>query len=84
MFAFSTTSSFYCIATKLGIPAECCSAILNSSASCYYHPDNSKFKNIEPISDSIKLANGHTLPALGIGDVEITLPNGDKQNKVML
>ena len=84
MFAFSATSSFHCIAAKLGIPAEHHSAILNSSASHHYYPDNSKFKNLEPISDSIKLTDGHTLPALGIGNVEITLPNGDKQNKVML
>ena len=62
----------------IGIPAERCSAILNSGASHHYCLDNSKFKNLEPISNSIKLANGHTLPALGIGDVEITLPNGDK------
>ena len=78
MFAFSATSSFHCIATKLGIPAKRRSAILDSSASHHYCPDNSKFKNLEPISDSIKLTDGHTLPALGIGDVEITLPNGDK------
>ena len=84
MFAFSATSSFHCIAAKLGIPAEHHSAILNSSASHHYYPDNSKFKNLEPISDPIKLTDGHTLPALGIGNVEITLPNGDKQNKVML
>ena len=84
MFAFSATSSFHCIAAKLGIPAEHHSAILNSSASHHYCPDKSKFKNLEPISDSIKLTDGHTLPALGIGNVEITLPNGDKQNKVML
>ena len=84
MFAFSATSSFHCIAAKLGIPAERRSAILDSGASHHYCPDKSKFKNLEPISDSIKLADGHTLPALGIGDVEITLPNGDKRNKVML
>ena len=84
MFAFSATSSFHCIATKLRIPAKRRSAILDSGACRHYCPDNSKFKILEPISNSIRLANGHTLPALGIGDVEITLPNGDKQNKVML
>ena len=78
MFAFSATSSFHCIAAKLRIPTERCSTILNSGASPHYCPNKSKFKNLEPISDSIKLANGHTLPALGIGDVEITLPNSDK------
>ena len=43
-----------------------------------------KFKDFTPISDSIKLTDGHTLPALGIGDVVINLPNGDKQNSVLL
>ena len=78
MFAFSATSSFHCIAAKLRIPAKHRSAILDSGASCHYCPDISKFKNLKPISNSIKLTDGHTLPALGIGDVEITLPSGDK------
>ena len=69
MFAFSATSSFCCISTKLRIPAKCCSTILDSGASHHYCPDKSKFKNITPISDVIKLADCHTLPALGIGDV---------------
>ena len=69
MFAFSATSSFCCISTKIRIPAKCCSIILDSGASHHYCPDKSKFKNITPISDVIKLADGHTLPALGIGDV---------------
>ena len=84
MFSFATTSSFHCVATKLGIPTERCSTIVNSGASQHYCPDKSKFKHFTPISDSIKLADGHTLPALGIGDVMINLPNGDKQNSVLL
>ena len=80
MFAFSATSSFHCVATKLGIPPEQCSAILDSGASHHYCPDKSKFINFTPISDVIKLADGRTLPALGIGDVEIDLPHEDKCN----
>ena len=80
MFAFSATSSFHCIATKLGIPPERCSTILDSGASCHYCPDKLKFINFAPISDVIKLTDGHTLPALGIGDVEIDLPHEDKHN----
>ena len=64
MFAFSATSSFHCVATKLGIPPERCSTILNSGASHHYCPDKSKFINFTPISNVIKLADGHTLPAL--------------------
>ena len=44
----------------------------------------SKFKNFSPISDFIKLDDGHKLPVLGIGNVEITLSHGDKQNSVLL
>ena len=84
MFAFSATSSFHSIATKLGIPPERCSAILDSGASCHYCPDRSKFINFAPISDVMKLADGCTLPALGIGDVKIDLPHEDKHNRVML
>ena len=64
MFVFSATSSFHCVATKLRIPPEQCSAILDSSASHHYCPDKSKFINFTPISNVIKLADGHTLPAL--------------------
>ena len=84
MFAFIATSSFHCVAAKLGIPTERHSTIVDSGASRHYCPDKSKFKNFKPISNSIKLTDGHTLPALGIGDVEITLPHGDKQNSVLL
>ena len=80
MFAFSGTSSFHCIATKLGIPPERRSAILDSGASRHYCPDKLKFINFAPISDVIKLTDGRTLPALGIGDVEIDLPLEDKHN----
>ena len=84
MFAFVATSSFHCVATKLGIPTKRRSAIVDSGASPHYCPDKSKFRNFKPISDSIKLADGHTLPVLGIRDIEITLPHGDKQNLVLL
>ena len=76
MFAFSATSSFHCVATKLGIPPERRSAILHSGASRHYCPDKSKFINFAVI----KLADGCTLPALGIGDVKIDLPLEDKRN----
>ena len=33
MFAFAVTSSFHCDATKLGIPAKQCNAIIDSGAS---------------------------------------------------
>ena len=80
MFGFSATSSFHCVATKLGIPPERHSTILDSGASRHYCPDKLKFINFAPISDVIKLADGHTLPALGIGDVKIDLPLEDKRN----
>ena len=84
MVTFSATTSFHCISAKLRIPAEHHSAILDSSASHHYCPDNSKFKTFTPISNIIKLADGPTLPTLGIGDVEKTLPHDDEQNQVML
>ena len=84
MFTFATNSLFHCVAAELGIPTERCSTIVDSGASQHYCPDESKFKKFTPISDFIKLANGHTLPVLGIGDVEINLPHGDKQNSVLL
>ena len=78
MFTFSTTSSFHSVATKLGIPAERHSAILNSGASHHYCPNKLKFKIFKPISNVIILADGHTLPELGTGDVKIDLPHDNK------
>ena len=84
MFAYATTSSFHSVAAKLGTPPEQHSAIVDSGASHHYCPDKSKFKNFTVITDNVKLADGRKVPALGVGDVEVTLPNGDKKNTVLL
>ena len=84
MFAYTTTSSFHSVAAKLGIPLEQLSAIVDSGASRHYCPDKSKFKNFTVITDNVKLTDGRKVPALGVGDVEVTLPNGNKKNTVLL
>ena len=84
MFAYAATSSFHSVAAKLGIPLEQHNAIVDSGASRYYCPDKLKFKNFLPITDNVKLTDGRKLPTLGVGDVEVTLPNGDKKNTVLL
>ena len=84
MFTYAATSSFHSIAAKLGIPLEQCNTIVGSGASHHYCPNKSKFKNFSPITDNVKLADGRKLPTLGVGDVEMTLPNSDKKNTVLL
>lgn len=84
MFAYAATSSFHSVDAKLGIPLEQHNMILDSGASHHYCPNKSKFKNFSPITDNVKLADGRKLPTLGVGDVEVTLPNSNKKNMVLL
>ena len=58
---------------------------MDSGASRYYCPDCDKFENYQPISgQNITTADGHTLRAVGAGDVHIELPNGTKRTKAIL
>ena len=42
------------------------------------------FKSFVAITDNVKLADGRKIPVLGVGDVEVTLPNGNMNNMVIL
>ena len=56
-------------------------AILDSSASRHFSPDRSKFLNYQELvtPEPIRAADGRTFHALGKGDIQIELPNGDKK-----
>ena len=58
---------------------------MDSGASRHYCLDCDKFENYQPISGwNITTTDGHTLRALGVGDVCIELPNGVKRTKAIL
>ena len=43
-----------------------------------YLPDRSKFTNYKMIDHSITTADGRQLKAIGMGDLEVEMPNGSK------
>ena len=47
-----------------------------------YSPDSSKFTNYKSIDRSITTADGRQLKGVGMGDLEIDLPNGSKTMKI--
>ena len=54
--------------------------ILDSGASRHFSPNRSKFINYQEINpEPIRAADGRTFSALGKGDLEIKLPNGDQK-----
>ena len=55
--------------------------ILNSSASCHFSPDHSKFLNYQELVNPkpIRATDGRIFSALGKGDIQVELPNGDQK-----
>ena len=51
---------------------------MDSGASRVYSPDRSKFANYRSVDRSITTADGRKLKAIGMGDLDIELPNGSK------
>ena len=57
---------------------------INSGASCHYYPDCKIFENYQTITTwDILTADGHTLKAVGIGDIQIKLLNSLKHTKAL-
>ena len=84
-FAFVCTTNHSMVANLANVPKEMLGACIDSGASCHYCPDRSKFINYRPmLGRDIVTADGRALRVLGIGDVRIELPNGDKRTKSIL
>ena len=85
IFAFTCTSDFTAVAGALRIPKSRCGAIADSGASRHFSPDKSKFTNYRPLENRhVTTADGRTFRALGMGDIEIDLPNGASYSTVIL
>jgi hypothetical protein len=82
LFAFSCTSDFNALATELKIDESTHDTILDSGASRHFCPDRSRFQSYQPIDRDIKTADGQTLKAIGTGNVQINLLNGNKTTPV--
>ena len=83
MFAFNCTSDFVNIAEALQTSRSNLGSCVDSGASDVYSPDREKFSNYKSIDRDITTADGRTLKAVGMGDLEITLPNGSNQTKTL-
>jgi hypothetical protein len=59
--------------------------IIDSGASRHFSPDRSKFLNYKEFIDHepIRAADGRTFHALGKGDIQISLPNGNQQSTLI-
>jgi len=84
-FAFTCTSDYVAVAEALQLPKSRLGACIDSGASRHYCPNRARFTNYRPIEGrDITTADGHTLKAVGVGDVQIELPNGSKRTKAIL
>jgi Reverse transcriptase (RNA-dependent DNA polymerase)/gag-polypeptide of LTR copia-type len=77
-FAFTCTSDFANVAEALQVPKSRLGTCIDSGASRVYSPDRSKFTDYKTIDRSITTADGRQLKAIGMGDLEIDMPNGSK------
>lgn len=82
LFAFTCTSDHATIADDLDIPKSKLGTCMDSGASRDFCPDRTKFLNYRTIRRKITMASGSTLDAVGMGDLQIELPNGNKKTKV--
>lgn len=82
LFAFTCTSDFANVAETLQVPKSRLGTCIDSGASRVYSPDRTKFTNYRSIDRRITAADGRELKAIGMGDLEIELPNGPKTTKM--
>ena len=78
LFAFACTSDFANVAEALQALKSRLGTCVDSGASQVYSPDWLKFANYKSIDCSITTADGRQLKAIGMGDLEMDLPNGSK------
>ena len=83
LFTFTCTSDFANVTKALQVPKSWLGTCINSEASRVYSPDSSKFTNYKSIDCSITMADGQQLKAVGMGDLEIDMPNGLKTTTMM-
>ena len=60
--------------------------IIDSGASRHFSPERSKFLNYQEFTnhEPIRAADGRTFHALGKGDIQIILPNGNRSTRITL
>jgi hypothetical protein len=82
LFAFTCTSDFANVAEALQVPKSRLGTCIDSGASRVYSPDRTRFTNYKTIDRRITAADGRELKAIGMGDLEMELPNGSGTTKM--
>jgi hypothetical protein len=82
LFAFTCTSDFANVAEALQVPKSRLGTCIDSGASSVYSPDRTRFTNYKTIDRKITAADGRQLKAIGMGDLEMELPNGSGTTKM--
>jgi hypothetical protein len=83
LFAFTCTSDFAAVAEGLDLPKSKLGTCMDSGASRDYCPDRSKFTNYRNVERMITTADGKSLKAIGMGDLNLELQNGSKKTKMV-
>ena len=83
LFAFTCMSDYANITETLQVPKSKLGSCIDSGASEVYCPDREKFSNYRLINRSITTADGRKLKVIGMGDLEIDLPNRPKITKMI-
>ena len=82
LFAFTCMFDFANVAEALQVPKSHLGTCIDSGASRVYSPDHAKFTNYRSIDRRITAADGRELKAIGMGDLEMELPNGSQTTKM--
>ena len=85
LFAFTCTSDYHTLTNSLKLPKDKCDTCMDSGTSEHYCPEWEQFQNLQPLENcDITTADGWILKAVGIGDIHIDLPNGNKHTPALL
>ena len=83
LFAFTCTSDYAAVVEKLDLPKSKLGTCVDSGASHDYCPDRSKFINYQTVEQTIMTANGKSMKAVGMEDLQLELPNRSKKSKML-
>ena len=71
------------VADELNLPRSKLGTYIDSSTSHDYCHDRTKFTNYKPTQQEITTANGRIMTTIGMGDLQIELPNSSQKTKTI-
>ena len=83
LFMFTCTSDYAAVVEKLNLPKLKLGTCVDSGASHDYCPDQPKFVNYQTIERMKTTADGKSMKAVGMGDLQLELPKRSKKSKML-